>query len=123
MNSFNLKAGIAICALLAAVDVIGLAGSGMDDAPPFFVIAIGAALGVVTLAALRPALRQQGGGLWTVICSRLLSALWGLPVFFADDAPGWAQVATVVSLALTAAGGGLLVPFARRPASQEARTA
>jgi FtsH-binding integral membrane protein len=121
MNSHtNLKTGAAICALLAVVDIVGLAGSGMDDAPPFFVIAIAAVLGLATLAALRPALRQATGGLWTVIISRVLSALWGLPVYFADEAPFWAKVATTVAIALTVLGVGLLAPAVRQRAVRTA---
>jgi hypothetical protein len=48
-RSFRHSAGIAICALLALADVVGLAGTGMDDAPPVVVFVIAAALGVVTL--------------------------------------------------------------------------
>jgi hypothetical protein len=113
MNSINLKAGAALCALLAVTDIAGLAGTGMDDAPPFFVIAIGAAFGVATLAALRPALRQVPAGLWTVIVTRTISALSSLPPFFID-VPTYIRVACAVAIALAVLGVGLLVPYARR---------
>jgi FtsH-binding integral membrane protein len=121
-RSFNDNAGIAICTLLALVDVVGLAGSRMDGAPPLFVLGLAAALGVLTLAALRPALRHSRAGLLTVIGSRLLSLLLSLPVYFVDAAPGWAQVATTVSIAFTVLGVTLLIPGLRHahPASSAA---
>lgn len=108
----NLTAGIAICGLLAFVDVVGLAGIGAEDAPPLVVLVVGAVLGLVTLGALRPALRGSRMPLLTVIVSRGLSALLGLPVFLVDDAPNWAKIATAITLVLTAAGVALLTPAA-----------
>ena len=108
----NLKWGLAVCGLLALTDVAGLAGTGMDDAPPFAVIAGSALLGVVTLAALRPALHQVPAALWTVIASRVLSALAGLPPFFVD-APTYVRVACAVAIVIAVLGVGLLVPYVR----------
>lgn len=122
MNTTNLKWGIAICAFLAVVDVAGLAGTGMDDAPPFAVIASGAVVGIVTLAALRPALRQVRAGLWTVIISRAVSALSSLPPFFID-APTWVRVGCAITIALTVVGVGVLLPYARRGTTAAVRTA
>jgi|tagenome__1003787_1003787.scaffolds.fasta_scaffold16899946_2 hypothetical protein len=59
---FDHSAGLVICALLASVDVLGIASTGMDDSPPLFVLLLAAALGVVTLAALRPALQDRRAG-------------------------------------------------------------
>jgi NAD-dependent oxidoreductase involved in siderophore biosynthesis len=86
----------------------------MDDAQPLFVLVLGAALGVVTLAALRPALRQSRRGLFAVVGSRALSSLLGVPVYFAAEAPGWAEVATSVSIVFTVLGVALLVPALRQ---------
>jgi|tagenome__1003787_1003787.scaffolds.fasta_scaffold20981696_2 hypothetical protein len=116
MNTTNLKFGIAICGFLALTDIAGLAGTGMDDAPPFAVIAIGAALGVATLAALRPALRQSPAGLWVVIGTRTVSALSSLPPFFID-VPPYIRVACAVAIALTVLSVGLLLPYARHARS------
>lgn len=113
-RNFNLYAGLAISALLGLVDVVGLAGVGTDDAPPLIVFVVAAVLGVATLAAVRPALHRVRVALLTVICSRALSALWGLPVYFVDGAPGWAKTATTISIALTAVGIALLTPVLRR---------
>lgn len=98
----RLDAGLALCAVLAAVDIIGLAAFAMpDDAPPAVVMVAAAILGVLTLAALKPAYAARRGGVATVVWSRTLSALLGIPVYFASDAPGWAEVATAVLIALT----------------------
>jgi hypothetical protein len=121
-STTNLKAGLAICALLAVIDVVGLAGTGMDDAPPFVVIAIGALFGLATLVALRPALRQVPVGLWTVIVTRVVSALSSLPPFFID-APTWVRVACAVAIVLTVLGVGLLVPYVRRARGTAVRPA
>ena len=111
-RSFNHTAGVAICALLALVDVVGLISIGMDDAPPLIISVGTAVLGVVTLAALRPARRYVRSV--TVIASRGLSALGGLPVYFVSGAPGWAKVATTIAIALTVVGIALLMPALRR---------
>jgi hypothetical protein len=95
------KAGMVLCALLAALDIVGLAGFATDDGPPAVVMIVGAAFGVITLAALRPALAGQRGGVATVGWSRALSALWGIPVFFVDSAPTWARIVVAAGIALT----------------------
>lgn len=117
----TLTTGLAICGVLAAVDVLGLAGAGMEDAPPLFVVILGAVFGVVTLAALRPALAGQAMGVRTVVWSRALSALWGLPVYFVDDAPVWAKVAVGACLALTAVGLALIYAAQRDESYTAAR--
>lgn len=103
-----LEFGLGLCALLAAVDVIGLAGIGMEDAPPAALIVGSAILGVITLVALKRAKVGRRGGMAAVVWSRVLSALSGIPVYFAADAPAWAEVATGVLIALTAVALGLL---------------
>ncbi len=111
------KLGFGLCAVLAAVDILGLIGLAMrDDAPPAVVVVVGTILGVATLAALKPALAGRPGGTATVIWSRVLAALWGIPVYFASDAPGWSEVATTVFIALTAVALGVL----RKAQRQEA---
>jgi ABC-type Na+ efflux pump permease subunit len=105
----TLNVGLGLCAVLAVVDIIGLVGLAMpDDAPPAVVMVVAAILGALTLAALRPAHAGRRGGMATVVSSRVLSALWGVPVYFAPNAPGWAEVATAVFIALTAVALGLL---------------
>ena len=113
----RLDAGLGLCAVLAAVDIIGLAAFAMpDDAPPVVVMVVAAMLGVLTLAALKPAYAGRRGGVATIVWSRALSALLGVPVYFASDAPGWAEVATAVLIALTVVALVLL-----RAQHQEAR--
>ena len=110
-------AGLGLCAVLAAVDIIGLAAFAMpDDAPPAVVIVVAAILGVLTLAALKPASAGRRGGVAIVVWSRALSALLGIPVYFASDAPGGAEVATAVLITLTVVALVLL----RAPQHQEA---
>jgi len=109
------RRGIAlgISAFLAALDVAGLAALHADGAPPPALSFTAAALGVVTLAAVVPALRGSRRGVQAVIVSRLLSAVLGLPVFFVSDAPAWAPPAVVGTLVLTALVVWLLLPSAR----------
>ncbi len=115
----TLNVGLVLCAVLAAVDIIGLIGLAMpDDAPPAVVMVVAAILGVLTVAALQPAYTGRRGGLATVVWSRALSALLGIPVYLASDAPAWAEVATAVLIALTAVALALL----RAPQHQEAYT-
>jgi hypothetical protein len=122
MTNTNLKFGLAISALLALTDVAGLAGAGTDDAPPFIVIAASAVVGLVTFASLRSAWRQVPAGLWTVIVTRVVSALASLPPFFVD-APGWVRIACAVTIGLTVLGVGLVLPYARRVRSTAVRPA
>ncbi len=107
-------AGLVICALLGAVDVLGLAGLGADGAPPAAIVIGGAVLGVITLVGVRPAWRARRGGILAVVVSRLLSALLGIPAFFIDDAPDWARVVVGVSIALTLVGVGLVLAARRQ---------
>ncbi len=117
----TLNVGLGLCAALAAVDIIGLVGLAMpDDAPPAVVVAAAAILGVITLAALKPAHAGRRGGIATVVWSRALSALWGIPVYFAPDAPGWAEIAVAVLIALTAVALGVLRAAPRQEAHASA---
>jgi len=113
----TLKLGLGLCAVLAAVDIIGLIGLAMpDDAPPAVEMVVAAILGVVTLAALKPAHAGPRRGRATVVWSRALAALWGIPFYFASDAPGWSEVATAVFIALTAVAVGVLRAAQRQEA-------
>jgi membrane associated rhomboid family serine protease len=108
--------GLVICALLGVLDLIGLVGLGMDPGPPVGIVLGGAALGVITLAAAIPTWRGSRSGLLTVIASRVISALLGVPVFFADQAPEWARIATAIAIIATVIGIGLLAAARRQPA-------
>ncbi|HEU0127392.1 MAG TPA: hypothetical protein VFQ48_02135 [Pseudonocardiaceae bacterium] len=108
--------GLVICALLGLLDLIGLVGLGMDPGPPVGIVLGGAALGVITLAAAIPTWRGSRSGLLTVIASRAISALLGVPVFFADEAPDWARIATAIAIIATVIGIGFLAAARRQPA-------
>jgi hypothetical protein len=108
--------GLIICVLLGLLDLIGLVGLGMDPGPPVGIVLGGAALGVVTLGAVMPAWRGSRGGLLTIIGSRAISALLSVPVFFVDEAPGWARIATAIAITATVIGIGLLVAARHQPA-------
>ena len=114
-RSRNLTVGLVLSAILAALDIVGLAGFGTDDAPPAGMMIASAVLGVITLAGVRMAWRDDQNGLSMVIASRVLSALLGVPAFFIDDVPSWVPVAVGISIALTAVAVGLILG-ARRAA-------
>jgi hypothetical protein len=113
-------AGLGICVLLAVVDIALLAELGSDNAPPLAVSITGAVLGVITLVGAGLAWQHRRGGSATVIVSRLLSALLGVPVFFVD-APNWSRVLVVAAIALTVAGLAMLVSDTRRPTGAMSR--
>jgi hypothetical protein len=106
--------GTGISAVLAVLDVAGLAGLGVEGAPPPWLVLAGAVLGVVTLAAALPALRGSRRAGRVVIASRVLSAALGLPVFVVDGAPGWAVPIVVGTLVLTAIATWLMVQSSPR---------
>ena len=114
--------GLAVCALLGVVDIIGLAALGLpgDDGPPVLVALIGAVLGVITLVGARMAWRGGRSGVVTVIVSRVLSALSALPAFFVDDVPDWVPFFVAIFVVLTVVGVGLLVVSLRRRESSAA---
>lgn len=111
------KIGLIICALLGIIDVVSIASVGSDDGPPTAVIVIGLVLGLITLVGVRLAWRGDDKGFTMVVVSRVLSALTGIPAFFADDAPDWAPVAVGIGIVATAVGLGLLYVGRRQPAS------
>jgi hypothetical protein len=114
MNPTTRRAiALVISAVLAALDVAGLAALGVDGAPPPALALTAAALGVITFGATVPALRGSRRGVQAVVVSRVLSAALGLPVFFVSDAPAWAPPAVVGALVLTTLAVWLLLPFAR----------
>lgn len=104
--------GLILCTLLGLLDVAGVAGIGLPGAPIALVL-LGALLGAITLVGAVLAWRERRGGLAAVIVTRVLSALLGIPVFFVDDAPGWARVVVLVALVLTVVALWLIRPAAR----------
>ena len=100
---------VGISAVLAAFDVAGVAALGAAGAPPAALALTAGVLGLITLGAALPALRGSRRGAQIVIVSRVLSAVLGIPVFFAGDAPGWAPAAVLGSIVLTALAIWLLM--------------
>lgn len=116
-RSVTFTAGLVICAILGVVEVVGLAGLTMNDGPPATVAITGAALGLITLAAVGPARGGRRRGIIAVIASRVASAVLGIPVFFVDSGPGWARIGIAITLVLTVIGVGLLASALRLPRS------
>jgi hypothetical protein len=112
-NTFGHRTGVVIMALLGLLNIVGLVGLGQDDAPPAGVVIVSAVLGVITLVAALPSYNRTQGGLWTMIGTEFLSALMGIPVFWADDAPDWAIPAVVASWVVTLLAIALLAPSLR----------
>jgi hypothetical protein len=102
----SVKWGLALSVVLGLLDIVGLAGLGADNGPPPAIAIGGAVLGVITIAAA--AWRRRRGALATVIVSRVLSGLLSLPVYWADNAPGWGKVVVGVVLAGTVVAIGVL---------------
>ena len=105
----NLKVGLGICILLAVLDVVGVFGSGAEDAPPLALNILSAVVGVVTLVAVKRAFQADPTALKVVLGSRLASVVLSVPVYFVDDAPTWAKAAVGAYLALTAVGIALIL--------------
>jgi len=100
--------GLSIAALLGVLDIVRLAGLFAEPGPPLGVVVAGAALGIITLAAILPAWRGIRAGMLTIIATRLLSALVSAPIFFVDDAPRWAKVVVAVAIVLAIIGGAFI---------------
>ncbi|MEU6091637.1 hypothetical protein ABZ865_33650 [Streptomyces sp. NPDC047085] len=112
--------GMALCAVLAVVDLVGIVGLWQHPGPPPGVVITGTVLGAITLAAFRPASRGNIRALRLVVGSRVISALLGLPVFFTADAPDWARIVVAVLIAGTAVAVAMLAPAARPAAAERA---
>jgi hypothetical protein len=113
----SVTAGYVVLGLLGLSDALGflLAGSG-DDAPPVVINLIGTVLGLATLYGLFVIFRARGQAgpaprpmVLTVVVSRILSALLGIPAFFADISAG-VKVVVAVSIVLTGVGLVLVRP-------------
>lgn len=100
-RSRRFTAGLVLSGILGAVDVLSVAGLGADEGPPTFVVVIGFVLGVITLVGVSLAWRGKPAGVTTVVVSRVLSVLLGIPAFFAEEAPDWAPPAVAIGIALT----------------------
>lgn len=115
IRSRTFTSGVLVCVLLGLLDIVGLGGLKADNGPPAAVALSGGLLGLTTLAGAALAWRGRPGGIATVIISRVLSALLGAGVFFADSAPNWARVVVGIAIAVTVVGVGLLLVARRKP--------
>lgn len=106
--------GLAVLVVLGVLDLAGLAGFFMADAPPAWVLVVGGLLGVATLVGAGLAYAGRPGGIATAVVSRIVSAVLGLGAFTDSSAPGWARTVVLISIVLTVVGVGLVV--AGRPA-------
>jgi hypothetical protein len=112
----SLTTGYVILGLLGLSDALGFILSGGDDGPPFILNLIGTLLGLATLYALFTIFRSRRAGgtpprtmVLTVVVTRALSAVLGIPAFFVDI-PGAIKVIVAVSILLTIAGLALIRP-------------
>lgn len=115
------KIGLALCVLGCLGDVVSLAVTpnspeeGVEVGPPTQVLVVSTLLGVIGLVAAylvwrngsRPAARLLAG-------TRILSALGGVPAFFAPDVPPGLVVLAAVGVVLSVVAVWLLLA---RPAS------
>lgn len=115
-RSRSLTAGYAILGLLGLSDALGLILTNGDNGPPLAINIIGTVLGLATLVAIFAVFRARRQGavvprnmVMTVVVARALSALLGIPAFFADI-PGGVKVFVAVGIALTVVGLALIRP-------------
>ena len=108
--------GLVVAGLLGLGDITTLL-VGNGETPPVEVAAIGAVLGLITVAGVVLAWRGSRGAVTAVIVTRLLSAVTALPAFFADDVPGAAMAAAAVGIVITLAAVAMLATRLRRPAA------
>lgn len=99
------KSGLALAGLLALADLISPFQGTPDGevGPPFPILLLDAALGVLTVVGIVIALRSASrGALRLVAGSRVLSCLTALPAFFVD-VPAFVKVLVGVFVLLTVA--------------------
>jgi hypothetical protein len=112
--------GLLILVALGALDIFWLVSVPFLDTPVPVGI-IGGVLGIVTLAAARPAWGGNRAATIAVLATRVLSALvLDLPAYFFDDTPGWALVVVSVAIALTIVGIAMVAGTGRARAAQPA---
>ncbi|MEU7694508.1 hypothetical protein FLW53_17680 [Microbispora sp. SCL1-1] len=109
----TLKWGLALAVLLGLLDIAGVSGLWADEGPPAALAIGGGVVGVITIVAA--ALARRRGAIPVVIGSRVVSALLGLPVYWADDAPDWSKIVIGIAIAVTVAAIVLLAVGRRAP--------
>ncbi|HEX3620819.1 MAG TPA: hypothetical protein VHT97_00730 [Acidimicrobiales bacterium] len=116
-RSRAITTGYVILGLLGLSDLLSFVlGGGSDNGPPVAINVIGTILGVITAVALFLIFqgRRRGSAptrpvVLTLVVTRVLSALLGVPAFFADI-PGGIKVVVAVSIVLTVVGLTLIRP-------------
>jgi hypothetical protein len=116
-QSRALAAGLVLSGLVSLIDVLAVAGLGLEAAPPGPVVIIGAVLGVITVLAVPPAWRGSTRAALVVIASRLVSAVLAIPALVIDSVPGWARAFAAVVALLSLLGAGLVSAGLRQRAS------
>lgn len=99
------KAGLALCGLLGASDIAGLAAIDAakpgEQGPPTAILISGAVLGVITLVVVVFTWRTHSRmGTRIIAATRILSALSSLPAFLLDNVP---------AVAIVIAGSGIVI--------------
>ena len=108
-------AGLVVLGLLSVADLLGpLLTDG--EHPPMFIALIGAALGLVSLAAIYGVRRGSKASLTGLLVVRVLSALSAVPAFSEAGVPQVAKTMAGVFIALTVVGVVLVLSGRRVPA-------
>ena len=102
------RIGLVLFAILSLADIADLALTDGKH-PPYSIAAIGAALGLASLACLVPAWRGNVTMTRVLAVLRIVSALSAVPAFFLSGVPGAAVGSAAAIVVLTAVALGLVV--------------
>ena len=105
------RSGLVLAALLAISDGL-LASQQIGDGDPFVFVMLVCTL--LTAVAVPFAWRSSEMGCRTVVGTRVLSALTGLPAFFVADVPGVGVVMAAVGIVLALVVAVLVYPGSRQ---------
>jgi len=114
-QSRMLGAGLVILGLLSVGDLLGPFLTDGEHSPMFIAL-IGAALGLVSLAAIYGVRRGSKASLTGLLVVRVLSALAAAPAFSEPGVPPAAKTVAGVYIALTIVGVVLVLSSRRVPA-------
>jgi hypothetical protein len=98
------KIGLVLAIFLGLVDVAFTfvpAPAGEEGAPPFFIVVLGLIVGILTVVGAAIYWRSSNrAAFWTVIGTRIISVLSGVPAFL-FGAPTFILVAIVILAVIT----------------------
>lgn len=114
--STTFRTGLGILGLLSLADVAGLVLTDGEH-PPMAIAAVGAVIGVISLALVAAAWRGVRRAVVPLVVLRVLSALSAVPAFFEPDVPGAAKAAAGIAIVLTVLGLSLTLAPSRTMAS------